>query len=250
MNKRRWRENELAPRKVAKRDAERLPDEMLIPVFGYLALYELLVVAQVCIRWRNVSRDPALWKRVVLLREKVGILRVPQDPHAKPSWTPWPWWAHIHCLPSSLDGDFRWIREGGNEPILRAVARDRFSAHSSHKEKIIYDIQYAWPREAWGWEPKQTAGALVVSTRVPPSGSPYNSYVVVEGVDFFFAKNRLRARHLTFFARGPPTNHTKHVPSAYLQRTIFVQEATDPLDVVYDESGPGLAIRILDPSSK
>ncbi len=247
MNKRPREEDGLASRKIAKHDVGQLPDEMLCTAFGYLALYELLVVARVCKRWMNVSRDPALWKRAVLLREKVGVLRVPQDPYYDPAWS---WWARIHRLPSSLDGDFRWIREGGNEPILRAVARDRFSARSLRKEKIIYDLQFSWPDAGGNWKPKGVAGAVVMKTRPAPRGWSDAYYFAEEGVDFFFAKNCLRARHLTFSADDPPVNKTKHTSSDCLWRPLRVEKATDPLDVVYDESGPGLAIRIVDPSSK
>lgn len=55
---------------MSRREETRRRRQALRSIFLYLDVDSLLAVAQVCREWKKVSRDKALWKRVVLENKK------------------------------------------------------------------------------------------------------------------------------------------------------------------------------------
>ncbi|VDK66686.1 unnamed protein product [Onchocerca ochengi] len=54
---------------------EKLPDKMLLAIFSYLSPYQVLIVGQVCKRWKEIAQNPSLW-HLVSLRPSYGGLQV------------------------------------------------------------------------------------------------------------------------------------------------------------------------------
>ncbi len=235
MNKRPRGEDGWTSRKIAKRDIEQLPHDMLRTVFGYLALHELLVVARVCARWRDVSRERDFWKKAELLI--VGETRLRDAKNgADPPWT---WWAQTHRLPVSLDGDFRWILRPENASVLFTVGCDWLSGHSEHV-RMLRDV-----RCGRRFETTRVNDAVIL--KMWPLDDPETGCaegcILEEGYCFFIEDERLRVQHFTF-----PDEMWSSI-RAHLT-LLVMDKVKDPQDIVYDESGPGLAIRVAGPSAK
>uniref|UniRef100_A0A8R1XUB8 F-box domain-containing protein n=1 Tax=Onchocerca volvulus TaxID=6282 RepID=A0A8R1XUB8_ONCVO len=54
---------------------EKLPDKMLLAIFSYLSPYQVLIVGQVCKRWKEIAQNPSLW-HLVSFRPSYGGLQV------------------------------------------------------------------------------------------------------------------------------------------------------------------------------
>ncbi|EJW86548.1 hypothetical protein WUBG_02544 [Wuchereria bancrofti] len=54
---------------------EKLPDKMLQAIFSYLSPYQVLIVGQVCKRWKEIAQSPSLW-HLISFRPSYGGLQV------------------------------------------------------------------------------------------------------------------------------------------------------------------------------
>uniref|UniRef100_A0A915A8Y5 F-box domain-containing protein n=2 Tax=Parascaris univalens TaxID=6257 RepID=A0A915A8Y5_PARUN len=58
---------------------EKLPDKVLQEIFSYLSPYQVLLVGQVCRRWKSIANSPSLWQYVSFRPNYGGIQVTNQD---------------------------------------------------------------------------------------------------------------------------------------------------------------------------
>uniref|UniRef100_A0A914RU36 F-box domain-containing protein n=1 Tax=Parascaris equorum TaxID=6256 RepID=A0A914RU36_PAREQ len=59
---------------------EKLPDKVLQEIFSYLSPYQVLLVGQVCRRWKSIANSPSLWQ-YVSFRPNYGGIQVESLDH-------------------------------------------------------------------------------------------------------------------------------------------------------------------------
>ncbi|MCP9265352.1 hypothetical protein DINM_020627 [Dirofilaria immitis] len=58
---------------------EKLPDKMLQAIFSYLSPYQVLIVGQVCKRWKEITQSPSLWHFISFRPSYGGLQVINQD---------------------------------------------------------------------------------------------------------------------------------------------------------------------------
>ena len=105
-----------------------LPCELFAAVFEYLTWAELLRAAEVCIRWKDASRDDSisLWRDV---RASKGFSKGRDHKES-----PWTWVAEVHCFPDAILSSstwWQWMISSPNSIYIREAFASLLSSPSS-----------------------------------------------------------------------------------------------------------------------